>query len=235
MSIAEANLDLPANFAGIVKVFPLPNLVLFPGVIQPLHIFEPRYRSLMRDALESDQLIAAATLKPGWEMEGGSVSRPEIYPTVCVGKIVTHAQLPDGRFNLLLCGARRARVIREIPAELPYRMADVNLVGPDRLADDGELSGQLRETILEMFRKVVSVDSKIDREAFSGLSGNHMPPGLLMDLIAFSCGASVAQQQKILETEDVFARGNLVIRMLRRRLRELKSGAPDFPPSFSLN
>ncbi len=103
MSIAEANLDLPANFAGIVKVFPLPNLVLFPGVIQPLHIFEPRYRALMRDALDSDQLIGMATLKPGWE--SSDARRPAIYPTLCVGKIVTHAELPDGRFNLLLCGA----------------------------------------------------------------------------------------------------------------------------------
>jgi uncharacterized protein len=235
MSTAEANLELPANFAGIVKIFPLPNLVLFPGVIQPLHIFEPRYRRMIQDAIDSDQLIAVATLKPGWESKSRS-AKPEIFSTLCIGKIVTHARLPDGRFNLLLCGARRARVIREIPAELPYRMADVNLVRADAFSnDEDDLAIRMREKVLEQFQIVATADCKLDRDAFSGLSNSHLPLGLLLDLVAFSCGASVAQQQKILDADDLFARGNQVLRVLRKRIAELTSESASFPPSFSVN
>ncbi len=233
MSIAEANLDLPANFAGIVKVFPLPNLVLFPGVIQPLHIFEARYRTLMRDALDGDQLIAMATLRPGWESD--DEARPEIYPTVCVGKIVTHAELPDGRFNLLLCGARRARIIREIPANLPYRMADVQLTAADAHGVSEDLAGPMREQILGLFDQLVGVDSELDREAIDSLSSSQMPLGLLLDLLAFSSGASVGEQQGILATADVKARGNRLIAILQQRLAEQASLASRFPPQFSCN
>lgn len=234
MSIAEANLKLPANFAGIVKIFPLPNLVLFPGVIQPLHIFEPRYRALMRDALNSDQLIAMATLKPGWESE--STETPDIYPTVCVGKIVTHAELEDGRFNLLLCGARRAEIIREIPAELPYRMADVKLSTADSLTVDDDISGSMREHVLHLFEQLLNLDSSLDQEAFEGLASGQMPLGLLLDLLTFSSGASVGEQQKVLATTDVIARGNRLIRLLESRVAEQQAPVHGrFPPEFSFN
>ena len=126
MSLAEANLSLPDNFTGVVRLFPLPNLVLFPGVIQPLHIFEPRYRKLMQDALAGDELIAMALLKPKWE--ANVLDTPAVHSTLCVGKIVTHARLKDGRYNLLILGARRAEIVREIPTEQPYRMAEVSVL-----------------------------------------------------------------------------------------------------------
>jgi len=87
------------NFSGTVRLFPLPNLVLFPHVMQPLHIFEPRYRSLLEDALRSDGLIAMATLAPGWEAD--YEGRPPLYPTACLGRIATHRQLDDGTYNVL--------------------------------------------------------------------------------------------------------------------------------------
>src|SRR5204863_9636969 len=90
------------HFKGTARLFPLPNVVLFPHVVQPLHIFEPRYRQMTADALAGDQLIAPALLRPGWE--GDYEGRPATYPVVCVGKIVSEQQLPDGRFNILLRG-----------------------------------------------------------------------------------------------------------------------------------
>jgi ATP-dependent Lon protease len=233
MSIAEANLDLPASFAGIVKLFPLPNLVLFPGVIQPLHIFEPRYRALMRDALESDQLIAMATLRPGSESQPGNAP---MFPTVCIGKIVTHAKLKDGRFNLLLCGARRAKIIREIPASTPYRMADVKLVDADPFDCHDDRANALRDPVLDLYRQLVDADTSLDREAFETLVRGQMPLGLLMDLVAFSCGAGVVQQHGILETVDLLARGNRLLRILQARLQESRDPAGSrFPPQFSYN
>src|SRR4051812_25773792 len=114
------------GFKGIVKLFPLPNLVLFPQVIQPLHIFEPRYRQLMADALAEDRLITMALLQPGWEEDYHL--KPPIYPIVCIGQIHQEERLPDGRYNLLLRGLHRARVLEEPKTDRLYRLARVELL-----------------------------------------------------------------------------------------------------------
>src|SRR5436305_6346291 len=93
------------SFGGTARLFPLPNLVLFPAVIQPLHIFEPRYRQLMADALADDRLMALALLQPGWE--DNYYESPPIFPVVCLAKIFQEEQLPDGRYNLLVQGMSR--------------------------------------------------------------------------------------------------------------------------------
>ena len=98
------------TFCGVARLFPLPNLVLYPHVMQPLHIFEDRYREMVEDALAGDQLIAMALLEPGWESEYDS--RPPVAPLACLGKIVAHHRLDDGRYNLLLLGVERVRIVR---------------------------------------------------------------------------------------------------------------------------
>src|SRR2546423_14471186 len=99
-----------SKFAGVARLFPLPNLVLFPHVIQPLHIFEPRYRQMTADALDGDGLIALAMLQPNWEKD--YEGKPALYPVACLGKIIADQRLEDGRYNLLLRGLRRGRVLR---------------------------------------------------------------------------------------------------------------------------
>src|SRR5215831_16552702 len=95
-------------FDGVTRLFPLPNLVFFPHVVQGLHIFEPRYRQLMADALSTNQLITIVLLKPGWEPDyDGS---PAIEPVACLGRITWHEQLPDGRYNLRLRGMARVQI-----------------------------------------------------------------------------------------------------------------------------
>src|SRR6266545_6172021 len=102
-----------ADFAGTARLFPLPNLVFFPHVMQPLHIFEPRYRQMTADALAGDRLIAMALLRPGWEPDYEKV--PPIYPVVCLGRIVADQRLEDGRYRLLLRGLSRAGIVEEVP------------------------------------------------------------------------------------------------------------------------
>src|SRR5215212_9539920 len=102
MSHSEKLTCLPLDFTGEVRLFPLPNLVMFPHVVQPLHIFEPRYCELLEDALATDNLIAMALLQPGWEQD--YEGRPPIADIVCVGRVVSHARLPENRHNLLLLG-----------------------------------------------------------------------------------------------------------------------------------
>src|SRR5436190_10254621 len=99
-------------FNGVARLFPLPNLVLFPQVVQPLHIFEPRYRQLTAHALASDRYLALALLKPGWETayEGN----PAIHAIVCLGRFVAAQLLEDGRYYLPLRGVSRARIVTEL-------------------------------------------------------------------------------------------------------------------------
>src|SRR5437867_6776548 len=107
-----------------VPLFPLPNVVLFPRAVLPLHIFEERYKGMTADALSGDRQIAMALLKPGWEKNYYGL--PEIEPVVCVGTILSHERLPDGKYNFLLQGQMRARISREIKRQPgAYRIAEL--------------------------------------------------------------------------------------------------------------
>jgi uncharacterized protein len=111
-----------------LPLFPLPNVVLFPGVFLPLHIFEARYRAMTEDALAGDRMIGMALLKPGFESE--YESRPPIYPVGCLG-LITHAErLPDGRFHIVLQGVERFRVIGEDNSRV-YRLGIIERLGGD--------------------------------------------------------------------------------------------------------
>src|SRR5471030_1962655 len=106
----------------LLPLFPLPNVVLFPNVFLPLHIFEPRYREMVADALASDRMIGMVLLRQGWDRD--YEGRPPIYPIGCSG-VLTHAErLPDGRYNLVLRGIERFRILEEDHA-LSYRRAVV--------------------------------------------------------------------------------------------------------------
>ncbi len=111
-----------------LPLFPLPNVVLFPGVFLPLHIFEARYRAMTEDALAGDRMIGMTLLKPGFESE--YEGRPPIYPVGCLG-LITHAErLPDGRFHIVLQGVERFRVIGEDDSRV-YRLGIIERLGGD--------------------------------------------------------------------------------------------------------
>jgi Lon protease-like protein len=117
----------------LLPLFPLPNVVLFPNVFLPLHIFEPRYRAMVSDALESDRLIGMALLRPGWEHDYEGL--PPIYPIGCTG-VITHVErLNDGRYNIVLRGMERFRLLKEDHA-LRYRRATVEPLTERPLHDD---------------------------------------------------------------------------------------------------
>src|SRR5687767_7022461 len=106
-----------------IPLFPLPNVVLFPNVFLPLHIFEPRYRRMVADALAGDRIIGMVLLRPGWE--GDYEGCPPVYPIGCAG-LITHAEpLPDGRYNIVLRGLEKFRVTHE-DVSRGYRMAQVD-------------------------------------------------------------------------------------------------------------
>ncbi len=237
MSFDQVDLTLPDDFENIVRLFPLPNLVLFPGVIQALHIFEPRYRKLMADALATDELISMAlidlTAKPQ------SIDSPVLWPTTCVGKIVTHSRLDDGRYNLLLIGVRRARIVRElVDLEKPYRTAEIYLLD-EQVDCSPKQATNLRRQVISEFRRVVSERPVADEESLDLMLEQDLPLGQLLDLIGYSCGVEPIDQQRILDEVNVCRRAEIVLELLQQA-----GGAPensssgyraDFPPGFSLN
>src|SRR5687767_11230028 len=148
----EAELEFDAaTFCGVARLFPLPNVVLYPHVMQPLHIFEERYREMLEDALAGDNLIAMAMLEPGWEADYDS--RPPVSPYACLGKVVAHHRLDDGTYNVLLLGVERVRIVEELDPLRSFRQAKVEIV-EDRY-DFESLAARKRtqEKLITAFRR----------------------------------------------------------------------------------
>ena len=102
----------PDNFSGFARLFPLPNLIMFPHVMQAMHIFEPRYRSLFEEAVADDKLIALSVLAQGWEVD--YEGRPALESTACLCRIATYQRTPEGTYNVLLLGVRRIQLAGRI-------------------------------------------------------------------------------------------------------------------------
>jgi Lon protease-like protein len=227
--------DLSAlgNFDGSVCLFPLPNLVMFPYVIQPLHVFEPRYRRMTADALAGDRLLAVVLLRPGWEddYEG----RPPVHPIACVGKIVADQRLDDGRYNLLLRGLRRVRILGEAPPQLPYRTARVEL-----LADRGSLGpadeAALRRHLGEQVPRWLPAETAA-LDQFRKLLDSDLSPGALCDIFAFALPLEAEAKQELLEELDVAERARRLTELLLAQVPAPEAVASDrkFPPDFSAN
>ena len=111
----------------VTPLFPLPDVVFFPKTLLPLHVYEPRYRALAAEALEQGRAICTALLKPGWEAD--YYGSPEVYPVGCVGRIVHHQKLPDGRYNITLGSGSHSQRFYDAPLRegeilsLVYRLA----------------------------------------------------------------------------------------------------------------
>ena len=130
----------------LLPLFPLPNVVLFPNVFLPLHIFEPRYREMVADAVASDRMIGMVLLRSGWDRD--HEGRPPIYPIGCNG-VVTHVErLPDGCYNLVLRGIERFRVLDEDHA-LSYRRAIVEPLRERPIGADDRAAIQHQRSKLE--------------------------------------------------------------------------------------
>ena len=224
-----------ASFGGTARLFPLPNLVLFPHVVQPLHIFEPRYRRMTADALGGDRLIAPVLLRPGWEEDYDD--RPAIESVACLGRVVAHQLLPDGRYNLLLRGLSRVRIVEEVADDLPYRSARVELLpdGPSPpLAQAMGLRQKLADDVLSRFPL-----SGTAREQLRELFGGEMPLGALCDVLAFALPLPPEAKQALLAETTVDLRAGLLLEAVRVAAppQLVTPCGPDrkFPPDFSVN
>jgi uncharacterized protein len=201
-----------------IPIFALPGVVLLPGTLLPLHIFESRYREMVADALEGDKTIGMALMKPGWETGGRD---PQVFSVGGAGEIVDTERLEDGRYNILLKGQFRYRILREAAVE-PYRKASVEEIAslpfPDHTTEDRarrrttRLFGELREEM-----------------DLPPLPEEDLPPERLASEIALRLRYAPAELQALLEIDSLPARFDQLVDRLREWRRRLLFLAPFRP------
>ena len=195
----------------IVPLFPLPNVVLFPDVPLPLHVFEPRYRALVSDALGSHRTIGIALLKPGYETDYHG--RPPIYPLGCAGTIVQEERLDDGRFNIVLQGRERFRVIEEQDGG-PYRLAFVEPLDEPPASDHGRL-GQLGREVLDAVARLGESSVVVQGE---------LSPALLVNGLCQELDLPVVEKLDLLACESIESRAQRLLELLEYHRLEKSAG-----------
>ena len=221
-----------AEFSGIARLFPLPNLVMFPHVLQPLHVFEPRYREMVEEALADDRLIAMALLAPGWEAD--YEGRPRLHAVACLGRIASHQRLDDGRFNLLLAGLRRARLLRELPPDKLFREAEVEILDDFYAAKASGRRPTLQRRLVELFRQQMP-NLKQLHEQLDQIMASEVPLGILTDILAFTLKLELRVKEQLLAETDVDRRAETLLEAMQSGNAAIESSSFKFPPDFSLN
>jgi Lon protease-like protein len=194
-----------AQLPDSIPLFPLPDVTLFPNTTQPFHIFEERYRSMIEDALAGDSIIGMVLLQPGFEPE--YEGRPPVYGIGCAGLIVASERLPDGRYNILLRGISKFRILGEEHTRL-YRLADVESMPEEVSAEERPLLARRRRQLEDALRSAalgreVPPASVPDEEAIDGLS--------------LSLRLAPAQRQTLLESAGPVERAFVLAGLIRPR------------------
>lgn len=198
-----------ASYAA-VPLFPLPNVVLFPRAVLPLHIFEERYKAMTADALRGDRRVAMALLKSGWEK--CHHQKPVIAEIVCVGEILSWERLASGEYNFLLQGRVRARIVREIGGEL-YRRAELQPLEETPVLEINLERDRAR--MVELFTRGPMGRVPISRQFVQLLEGL-LPTAEVADLAAFTFLDDVGLKQELLAELNVRQRVERVIGELER-------------------
>lgn len=193
-----------------LPIFPLPAGVLFPGGLLPLHVFEPRYRELIRDALAGSKSLAVARLRPGFE--SSYEGRPPVFDICGAGRIVEHVEHPDGRFHIMLRGVSRVRIVEELPPERSYR-----LVRGDALSDsasDPALSSALATKIAALWR-VLAPELPEPLRDLAELTRGADEAGAYADRIASTIIGDPELGQALLDELDPCERLRLLVEQLQ--------------------
>lgn len=192
----------------LLPLFPLPNVVLFPRMPLPLHVFEARYRAMVADALESHRAIGMVLLKPGWEADYHG--RPPVYPVGCAGLIERCERFEDGRYNILLKGVARFRVAAERPGG-EYRVAEARY--------SGDIMGEL--TALDGFRARVS--ESLERIGQAGAlieAQDRLPHDVFVNAACQALDLSPVEKQSLLDCDTISLRYARLIEILEFHVLE---------------
>jgi len=195
-----------------IPLFPLPDVVLFPHMPLPLHVFEPRYRKMTTDAMASHKIIGMTLLKPGWEQD--YYGRPPVYPVGCAGLVEECRRLEDGRFNIRLKGVSRFRIVSEQGGE-PYRLATVESL-TDEVGDATALESGRRKVLAAIGRAA-------DGPSFL-VTQPELPPELFVNAVCQALSLSPVEKQSLLDCDTVGRRCARLLEILDFRLLEQTYG-----------
>lgn len=229
---------IQVNFGRSLPVFPLDQVTLLPQQVLPLHIFEPRYRQMVTDALDGSGQIAMAVFE-GRDWKQQYHGRPPIRPAVCIGHIAQHEKLADGRYNIILRGVCRARVIKEL-APRDARLYREAMLEPIGLEQD-------ETPELRVFRS--RLENDLDRGSLGRLSDSatlleyvrdeEIPTAALLELIAFTLVKDREKRYRLLEEGDVGVRIGLVTQEIDGIDKLIRLALPqtggEYPRGYSPN
>jgi hypothetical protein len=192
-----------------LSIFPLPGALLFPGMHLPLHIFEPRYRALVGDAMVRDRRIGMIQPRPGHAPgEGADPDKPPLFDLGCVGRIAEVEALDDGRYNLILEGVALFRVLRELDVATAFRQVEAELLP---VPDDAALSIARRSSLESESRAFAEAQGyQVDWDQVGRLDDESLVNG-----IAQIAPFDAAAKQALLEAPDIEQRAELIIQLLQ--------------------
>lgn len=216
--------DFPAGIPERIPVMTLPNTVLFPQALLPLYIFEPRYRQMVTDALQSNRMFAiASTVGGSEELETPEDTETDYFeapfPVATVGVIRACHENDDGTRNLILQGMSRVR-FEEILTEVPYRKASISPLDSSRRNPDASLD-LVRKDCLRMIQRKLSLEPRNPEDAYRFLEQIH-DPDVFIDLASFSLVDDIRRKQRLLETLVVESRYEIFLDWLRRDVTDLE-------------
>jgi uncharacterized protein len=225
-------IDLPMTDAEKVEqallrlpIFPLPGAVLLPHALVPLHVFEPRYRKMTRDCIESNGVLALAHLSPA--SLGLGEEPPRVETVLGVGLLSQVEALPDGRFNIALKGVLRAKIVEELPATEPYRLVRA-IALPDE-GTEGKRCQEAGEQLQRLLLALCSARPGPGAKAVAQLMAKAQGPGQLADLIGGALIDGAGARQRVLEATSVGERlervGEAVAALLARVAPKAESKA----------
>lgn len=212
----------------VLRLFPLPDVVLLPNAVLPLHIFEHRYRQMTEDALAGDRLVTIVKANPPPPHQGV----PVLEEYACVGRILQYERLADGKFNVLLLGLRRVRLVREVPSGKMYRAAQAEVVAD--LVEDGPAVEEDRRRLLELFRSFMAPHGGVHPDLDEVISAP-LPAGALTDILAHALPLPAEMKQHLLAERQVEIRLDTLNRWLESTPPGPAAPPERFPPRFSVN
>ncbi len=199
-----------------IPIFPLPNVVLFPSVFLPLHVFEPRYRQMLADALSGDRLIGMVLLRDG---HAPGDEPPPVYHVGCAG-LVSHAErLADGRSNIILRGIERFRIVGEVGGRA-YRRAEIAPL-PD--TDSERVRDELRRLRTRLDPLLAG---QFDNAGWRRMVPADMGDDALVNTLAQYLDLEPVEKQALLEQDDIAARSRALIDLIEMHAVAARTGRP---------
>jgi Lon protease-like protein len=206
-----------------VPIFPLPNVVLFPRTQIPLHVFELRYRTMVRDALSAQRLLVLAVLKPGWERDyHGS---PEFHGLATLARIEDVEWLPNDCYDLHVSGLSRVRLGR-VMREFPYRTARVDVLPQAPVTEDDPLVQIERRALIRACERWAQMPSLLGENMPAPQLDEAMPYEALVNAACNGLPAEAGEKLELLALDSLIERGRLVRERIERRARSVPNAGP---------